>query len=188
MTRARQAGFTLMEVLVALALLGFVVVGLSQGQRLGLQAWDRQARRAATLEEIGATERLIRDLLEQTEPGPIGGVPPLRGLPGAVSMRSVLRIGLERRSVEAALGVDARRQLVLRWTPRGAAQGAAASRERVLLTGIDHLELWYHGDGTGWQREWHSAVPPRAIRVEIAFAQPARRWPPIVVSPRLEGS
>jgi len=37
-------GFTLLEILVALAVFAFLVLGLTQGTRFGLAAWDRQAR------------------------------------------------------------------------------------------------------------------------------------------------
>ena len=39
----QDSGFTLMETLVALVVLGFIVAGLAQGLRFGLVAWDRQA-------------------------------------------------------------------------------------------------------------------------------------------------
>ena len=42
--RRGEAGFTLLEVLVALSVLGFLMLGLAQGLRFGLLAWDRQAQ------------------------------------------------------------------------------------------------------------------------------------------------
>ncbi len=38
-----QAGFTLMEILVALVVLGILMARLGQGMHLGMAAWTRQA-------------------------------------------------------------------------------------------------------------------------------------------------
>jgi prepilin-type N-terminal cleavage/methylation domain-containing protein len=43
-TLGRQKGFTLLELLVALVVLGLLVVGLNQGVRAGLTMWGAQTR------------------------------------------------------------------------------------------------------------------------------------------------
>ena len=42
-----RRGFTLLEMLAVLAVLGLLLAGLSQGIRFGLRAWDMQAREVA---------------------------------------------------------------------------------------------------------------------------------------------
>ena len=59
----RQSGFTLLELLVALVVLGFLVVGLAQGVRTGLTMWDAQSRRLSETAELDAGARVSRRLL-----------------------------------------------------------------------------------------------------------------------------
>ena len=56
--RYRQTGFTLLEMLVVLVVLGFLMVGLTQGVRAGLALWDAQSRRVGA----GVPRRLPPDL------------------------------------------------------------------------------------------------------------------------------
>ena len=44
----REAGFTLLEIIVALVVLGILLLTLSHGTRFGLSAFDRQAHMAET--------------------------------------------------------------------------------------------------------------------------------------------
>ena len=69
MKRQRDAGFTLLELLVALVVLGFVLAGLSGGVRYGLRAADTQARTLAERSELDAVDRAVRRLIEQMDPG-----------------------------------------------------------------------------------------------------------------------
>src|SRR5271155_5681229 len=61
--RARQAGFTLLEILVALVVFGFLFVGLNQGTRTGFALWNAQTRRIGETEELDAIARMLRSLL-----------------------------------------------------------------------------------------------------------------------------
>src|ERR1051326_567357 len=62
-----QRGFTLLEMLVALTVLGFLMVGLNEGVRTGLGMWSREARQIGSIAELDSTARILRSLL--------GGVP-----------------------------------------------------------------------------------------------------------------
>ena len=48
----QQSGFTLLELLVALVVLGFLMVGLTQGVRTGLAMWGAQTRRLGETGEL----------------------------------------------------------------------------------------------------------------------------------------
>ena len=54
---SRQGGFTLLEMLVALVVLGLLVVGLTQGVRTGLALWSAQSRRIGTAADLDAVAR-----------------------------------------------------------------------------------------------------------------------------------
>src|SRR5437868_3003631 len=63
----RQGGFTLLEMLVALTVLGFLMVGLNEGVRTGLGIWRTQTRQISGMAELDSTARLMRSLF--------GGIP-----------------------------------------------------------------------------------------------------------------
>src|SRR5262245_45925443 len=60
---SRQSGFTLLELLVALAVFGLLVVGLSRSVRTGLDLWRAQSRQLGTTAEVDAAARTLRTLL-----------------------------------------------------------------------------------------------------------------------------
>jgi general secretion pathway protein J len=59
-----QGGFTLLEMLVALTVLGFLMVGLNEGVRTGLGMWSRQARQIGSIAELDSTARILRSLID----------------------------------------------------------------------------------------------------------------------------
>lgn len=64
MKRQAAAGFTLLEVIVALAVFGFLLVGLSQTVRFGLTAWRQNARLADGKTDLEAVDRSLRSIVE----------------------------------------------------------------------------------------------------------------------------
>lgn len=194
MRRTREAGFTLLEILVALTVLGFIVLGLGQGLRFGLSAWSTQARTIAARDELGAAERLLRGVIARIEPNPQGEPPHFRGLPGAMQFRTRLPLAAEAlafRTVDASLGVDAGHRLVLRILPNPTAIANAGTRpliEEALLGGVDRLELAYWRPARrtapgAWVREWADSALPALVRLRISFIGGDRRhWPDIVAA------
>lgn len=199
MTPDRQCGFTLLEVLVALVVMGFLMAGLSQGVRFGLQAWTSQARLLGARADADAVDRVLRRLIEHADPGRTNVAAQITGGRGALSLVTELSADASLgspRAVEVAIGVDAARRLTLRWTPYLHAtrlQPAPAAEETVLLTGVDHLEIAYWGRApgstdagaaSGWRSAWQGPDLPDLIRIALVFPPgDARRWPPIVASP-----
>src|SRR5438045_9055207 len=59
-----QGGFTLLEMLVALTVLGLLMVGLNEGVRTGLGMWSRQARQIGSIAELDSTARILRRLID----------------------------------------------------------------------------------------------------------------------------
>src|ERR1700756_2942831 len=65
----RMRGFTLLEILVALAVFAFLVLGLTQGTQFGLRAWHAQAETIQATADLDTTDRVLRQLIERMDPG-----------------------------------------------------------------------------------------------------------------------
>ena len=190
-------GFTLMEVLAALAVLGLLLAGLAQGVQFGLRAWDLQARDVAWRNDIEAADRTIRLLIRRVRSGAeVRDRPVVVGGPQGCELVTLLPPHATDPAgpVAARLDVDAAGRLVLRWLPMPHAAWTGPPprpREAVLLDRVARVEFAYWkdqpGGGGAWQRAWSEPEAPSLVRVRIVFPRgDARRWPDIVAAPRLD--
>jgi general secretion pathway protein J len=199
--RAGQGGFTLLETLVALVLLGLLVVGLTQGVRSGLGLWHAQTRRVAETAELDDCARLLRRLLSGMQPPPAYSVAPEgQELPDTADYSDHLSLvgdlpnGLgDTQRADITLALRDRR-LVLLWTLHRHEQTRAprpAPTETELVRRVDRLQLAYWGRPSsdqpeGWQHQWDGPGLPQLIRVRLAFPEgDFRRWPDLLVAPLL---
>ena len=197
---SRQAGFTLLEVLVALFVLGLLVLGLNQGVRTSLDLRQAQARRLGNTAEMDATQRLLRTVLGRLPLSPdanrpVGSknVPGFSGAADRISFVGELPTGLGAdRRAEMSLFVQNGR-LVLSWTPHRHEQRLTpppSPTETVLLPAVERLDLAYwaaptRGQEAGWQSQWTQPNSPGLIRIRLAFGETdRRRWPDLIVAPR----
>jgi general secretion pathway protein J len=191
MNRRAEAGFTLLEVLVALAVFGFLLVGLSQTVRFGLTAWRQGARMSGAKTDLEAVDRTLRSVIENLAPGEDPARPSIDG--SASSLTGVTRMrlpgsGLKPVRVEAGLAVSGAR-LVLRWRPDhhwmpfGPPPRPA---ETELVNGVARLGIEYWKPPGVWVSQWHEPDLPLLVRLRVRFTgSPAPRWPDIIVAPML---
>ena len=192
----RVSGFTLLEVLVIVAILALVTGTLLQGMRFGLTASRTRDRQAAESAEMEAADRIIRELIEQSAPGTEANPPSFSGTPHTLTLRSDLPLAAgsaAKRHIDAALGIDPQHRLTLRWVPYLHADYAGPPpevRTAVLATGLDHAEFQYWGRGRvrdplAWSESWRGDRLPLLIRIRLVFSQDAHRsWPDILAAPR----
>lgn len=196
---ARQGGFTLLEMLVVVTVLGFLIIGLTQGVRTGLTLWEAQSRRVGETAELDAAARILRALLSGIAPspsvGPTGGAGGLELKGSAASLAFVgdLPTGLgttQRADITLELS---RGRLVLRWTPHRhelSTADASPPTETELVGNVERLDLAYWGTSssgqeTGWQVQWDGPAIPELIRVRLVFsANDRRRFPDLIAAPQ----
>ena len=185
-------GFTLLEVLVALAVFGLLLAGLTQGVQYRLRAWQSQAAIGGRIGDQDAVDRALRRMIEVMDPGDGTDAAPVSAGPGRLEFITTLPNGVgidPPRRIEAALLVDPAHRLVLRWRPYLHARRLRPSPppvETVLLEGVSQLDLSFWRQAGGWIGSWRSPDLPALVRVRLVFpAGDRRHWPDIVVAPAL---
>lgn len=188
MTR-RQPGFTLLEVLIAVAVLGTLILLLNQGVAFGLRANITQQRAETRHGDLEAVDRAIRQLIAQAYPGTSQESVPFSGTASSLTLVSELPAASDgrRQPVDARLFV-ANAALRLRWTPRRHVTlfgPQPAPQELVLLNGVSALQFAYF-NGANFTTSWSGERLPVLVRVTLRFQDENRKWPPIEVAPARE--
>jgi general secretion pathway protein J len=186
------AGFTLLEVLVAVLVFGILMTSLVQGTQFGLRAWTLQAHIVEAHQDLDVVDRTLRRLVSTMDPGNRAyGPPNFSGNRRSMAFTGALPDAVDAfgtRQADVILSVDTAHRLVLRWAAHFAAPLGPPLAPHVteLLTDVDHLELSYWTAGQSqdhWADEWSSDVLPRLVRIKIVFGPgDTRQWPPILAS------
>jgi general secretion pathway protein J len=202
----RQRGFTLLEMVVVVTVLGFLMIGLTHGVRTALTLWEVQSRRVGETAELDAAARILRALLSGIAPsvttGLAGRAADIAGLNtgglkgGAASLEFTgdLPTGLgttQRADITLALKGG---RLVLSWIPHRHELSTAAAVpppiETELVANVERLDLAYWGPSpsgqeTGWQTQWDGAGIPELIRVRLLLGEnDRRRFPDLIAAPQ----
>jgi general secretion pathway protein J len=183
-----DAGFTLLEIIVAVVVLGFVLAGLVQGTRFGINAWDVQTRLTDNAAEMERVERVLRLIVEQATPPMAADDKPFIGqehrmvlvtrLPDQPPTQPVRR-------AQIAVGVDDQHRLLLRWQPHPnavAIKPLPPPSQIVLCEGVDHLDISYRqavGDGGRWKSSWDDNALPALVTMHIVLQSSHREIPAI---------
>ena len=188
----RQRGFTLLELLVTLVVLGLLVVGLAQGLRVGLLAWRTEGQLAGAGDEFAVVDGTLRHLIQGMDPGDELESAPFTADTTDMDFITVLpdAVGFAPgREMQARLQVDAAHRLVLVWRPWLGAERLTAPpppAETVLLNGVARIELAFWYPPAGWLGAWQFPDLPALIRIRVHFvAGNRRRWPDIIAAPAL---
>lgn len=206
------AGFTLLELLVAVTLLGLLMAALFGGLRLGARVWETGETRLDAAARVQIVQDLIRQRLAQALPLEavlpegedyqalfLGRVDSLRfatllpeHLGGGLAL---IELAIAEAPQERADGEE-RADLVLRLRPFEPAEEVVpetAPEERVLLEDVEAFELAYYGalgpdELPEWWEAWEGQIDlPQLVMMHVRFAEDdPRRWPELVVHPAID--
>ena len=207
-----RRGFTLVEMLVVMTLLGLISVALFGGLRFGARVWESGDRRSAAFAEIEIAQSLLRRLLEQTvalsDPEDfssfVGEEEWLRFTAPAPSQFNLGGIYVfELRGEED----EVHKKLVLRWQlyreetledafENEAEEDSSVGGRRTLLRGVEEIRFSYFGtpeandDDPRWYDVWVEAEqPPSFVSIKLGMApEDPRSWPELQVAPRTVSS
>ena len=189
---ARPNGFTLLELLAAVAILGLLLVILTQGVHFGLLATQSEARIGGENAGLQEIDLALRHLVEATDPGSEDqDQPSLSGRRNTMTLLTELP-GDQRNAgpVEATLFVDGQHRLMLRWRPLQRAslvERPQPVNETELQCCVSRLELSFWQPTGGWVGLWQSSNLPAMVRIHLVLSNRRwRDWPDIVVAPRLD--
>lgn len=201
----KAQGFTLLEMLIGMTLVGFILMLLFSGLRLGSRIWETGETHNMVSTERTVIMGFIRHALEQAyplrwnintedviafagEPESLAFVGPLSSRDGMAGNHLLLL-----HLVDAGSGRD----LVLRWRLPDPANhdfsGLANAENKVLVKGVKSAAWSYFGTEAGtadtsepvWYDQWpNHAELPRLIRLRLTLAN-GEVWPELIARPMI---
>jgi general secretion pathway protein J len=195
---AQEHGFTLLELLVTLVVIGLLMAMLTQGTTVGLRAWALAGRSGLRIGGLEATDRALRQLLERASPGEANQQETaFSGTAHALRFVTTLPDGSgapATREAEITLSITDGHRLTLLWRPyyRRWIVPPPQPSPITLLDDVSQLDLGFWQPATTsqpgrWLSVWSARALPPLVRLRMTFPPgDPRHWPDIVVPPMRE--
>lgn len=209
--RLPENGFTLIEMLIAISLLGIMVVLLFASLRTAAESWDKGEEKISQVNKKAVVYQFFkRHLLtakplppfsnQQTQPDQQQDITALtqlefRGLPQSIHFISALPAASARKGLQifnVGLGVEDPTILKVALTPYRQAEDPGPDEEpTVLLEGLKEFTISYFGEsgegGSAWQDAWQNAERlPKLVKIHIALRD-GSFWPDMIFPLKITG-
>jgi general secretion pathway protein J len=202
-------GFTLLELLIGMTLLGFILSLLFGGFRLAASSWDAVETRIERTNDEQLARALVRRLLAQMQPvrwkkalnvpiafsgeqGVLRALAPLTGQAGAGGLR-LIELGRETEGTATGTGMRlVLRQAPVRYDVENFASGLGEAKGYLVLDNLDAVEFSYFGPGKigdppRWQDVWTNQEQlPQLVRLRLKSREGG--WSDLVVAPMVGGT
>ena len=205
----RAAGFTLLETLVGLTLLGVMLILIYSSLNVALRAWDTGEKRVAEASHQRVVQSFLRRDLGQIFPVRWRGIPESRiafeGAKNDLKFVTTLTLGASAReggmqwghlyvADDETPGGERRRTLFIKRSPFNLQakdwDGLDAAKPIPLIADVKSFEIAYYGAENEitepqWNSEWTNPLRmPQLIKITLQVDN-GRDVPPLVVSLRL---
>jgi general secretion pathway protein J len=198
--RCGPRGFTLLELVIALAIVGALLVIAFGGLRVAIAAWAQGDDRSEAHQHLRGVASVLARALGAAYPyrGPLGEAPDatvlFRGAEARVEFVTQAPpfpapIPVAFTAVVIALESEEGPALVIRQRPLPNREPFTEAKEVLRDPGIQRLELQYLHEGGAWEPEWDAESErglPRAVKITIATTRAGRvqTLPPLTVALR----
>jgi len=203
--RHRQAGFTLLEVMIATVLLAVMMTLLLGGMRIGADSWEQGERLSDRASRLLVTDNFFRSHLSdlkplfEAAPKAMGlGAPPKLVFTGSAALLEFagtlppqVKGGLYKFRLYLTEGAEPRDlKLSIRPLSSGDSVEGEPIEDVLVLENVESLRFSFFQKGNAeteshWVQEWTDNFLPSLIRIEIGLhGEPA--WPAILIAPRVE--
>jgi general secretion pathway protein J len=201
--RSPEAGFTLVELLVAITLVGLLTVVMFGGLRFGTRAADAVGARTDRAAQLGIVYDFMQNELTDARLPPASNDPTAAstdfdGEPDSLSFVTVppgyLALG-GFNMLRVALEGEQTRRLTVTWRPiphGSLPMPTGTLQPSVILEKIRTVEFGYFGTTDQnrppeWQDRWNNQTAlPLLVRLKIAWADGSAA-PDLVIAPRMAG-
>jgi prepilin-type N-terminal cleavage/methylation domain-containing protein len=183
-----DAGYTLIELLVAMLLLCFIGIALASGMHFGVRVWESSDKRTRNMAEIASAQSILRELLSSAIPRKKGGFVVFEGEGERVTFEApppaaFRASGLAHVVVSLEPGADGTR-LLLRVT---SLIDKTVTREAVLADHLGGMQFSYLDASEkvpAWLALWRDRKRlPDAVRLETSDFNSETPWPVLIVHP-----
>jgi general secretion pathway protein J len=187
-------GFTLVEVVVALAILSLVMLATITGLRTLANTQVAIERMTGRVDEMRTVSTFLRDTMDSAAAGDAsGGGLTLGGSsrdgaylaiePGSLAWKSTILFGEDFGGSYLVRVAKEDDLLVLRWQVPGTSGEPgdwAAADERILVKEVEEFDVaWRKGYRDSWQRQWQQGDQPAWVRLRIKAW--GRYWPELIM-------
>jgi prepilin-type N-terminal cleavage/methylation domain-containing protein len=191
------SGFTLLEMLVAIAVLGLLTVSVARGVSIGSFSLARARAAAAAANDLRTSDQMVRDLIAAASPAFASENLLDRRIVFGGTEDSLTLVTRRPASLGTPVPILARifvapdaHALMLAWRldlPPSDGGGTLPEAYVLISHNVAAVRFSYLGDA-GWQRTWTGATAlPRKIGIEIETDGAAAQTP-LVIEPRSDAS